>query len=148
MRVHLLYGRWPTVAEIARKAFTWRLRVLPYLYTAFYDAHTFGCSVMRPLFFSFPSDAATYATDKQWMLGDALLVAPVLSQGATGVSVRFPQGVWYNLYDHTSIVGNGGNHSLMVSICQPSPCSRPLFINLSWLTLLSLHVMARNPQNT
>jgi alpha-glucosidase (family GH31 glycosyl hydrolase) len=112
------------VAEVARKAYTWRLRALPYHYTAFYDAHTFGCSVMRPLFFSFPSDATSYAAGEQWMLGDALLVAPVLDQGATSVSVEFPPAVWYNLYDYSSITGGSGNQSLSV---RGSP-KRGLFI--------------------
>jgi alpha-glucosidase (family GH31 glycosyl hydrolase) len=87
---------------------------MPYLYTAFYDAHTFGCSVMRPLFFSFPGDAASYNIDQQWMLGDALMVAPILTQGTISTSAYFPSGVWYNLYDHTTITG-GRSQMVMVS---------------------------------
>ena len=60
--------------SVSQKAFQWRLRLLPYHYTAFYDAHTYGCPVMRPTFFSFPVDSSAYALDQQWMLGDALLV--------------------------------------------------------------------------
>ena len=59
---------------VSQKAFQWRLRLLPHHYTAFYDAHTYGCPVMRPTFFGFPGDLAALALDQQWMLGDALLV--------------------------------------------------------------------------
>ncbi|CAL8465182.1 g4717 [Coccomyxa elongata] len=93
---------WPSVSAVAKKVFMWRLRVMPYLYTAFYDAHTFGCSIMRPLFFSFPGDSSTYSIDQQWMLGDALLVAPIMTQGTSSTMAYFPSGVWYNLYDHTA----------------------------------------------
>ena len=57
--------RWQSVTTLAQKAYTWRLRVLPYHYTAFFDSHTYGCSVMRPLFFAFPSDTATYYNNYQ-----------------------------------------------------------------------------------
>ena len=64
---------------VAQKVFTWRLRLLPYHYSAFYDAHTFGCPVMRPMFLSFPGDAAALPLDQQLVL---LLAASLASQGA------------------------------------------------------------------
>ena len=86
---------------------------MPYLYTAFYDAHSFGCSIMRPLFFSFPGNSMTYSIDQQWMMGDALMVAPILTQGTSSTMAYFPSGVWYNLYDHTAITG-GRSQMVMV----------------------------------
>lgn len=76
---------------------------MPYHYTAFYDAHLNGCSVMRPLFFSWPTDTASYLNDRQWMLGDGIMVAPILVEGTTTVPAYFPAGVWYDLYNHSSI---------------------------------------------
>jgi hypothetical protein len=61
--------RWPLVTEVARKVLGWRLRLLPYTYSAFYDSHTLGCPVARPLFASFPADAATLRLREQWMMG-------------------------------------------------------------------------------
>lgn len=103
LQTYFAAHRWQSVTILAQKAYTWRLRVLPYMYTAFFDSHTYGCSIMRPLFFSFPGDQSTYYNDFQWMLGDALLVAPVLSQGTSFVSAYFPQGVWYSLYNYSMI---------------------------------------------
>lgn len=44
-------GQWPdTVAVSSRKALNIRYRLLPYLYTLFYDSHTVGGTVARPLY--------------------------------------------------------------------------------------------------
>ena len=58
------------MAEVSRKVLGWRLKALPYLYSAFYDSHTFGCPIARPLWFNFPSDpchaAPAGAVDDGW----------------------------------------------------------------------------------
>ena len=86
--------RWPLVAEIARKAFAWRYKAMPALYTAFYDSHAYGCPVARPMFYTFPADTTAWDSNTQFMVGDGLLV------NGTDVTVYFPQGTWYSLYDH------------------------------------------------
>ena len=65
----LFLCRWPVVAEVSRKVLGWRLKALPYLYSAFYDSHTLGCPIARPLWFNFPSDPATLRLQEQWMMG-------------------------------------------------------------------------------
>ena len=94
------------------------MRAVPYHYTAFYDAHTSGCSVMRPLFFGWPSDTASFLIDRQWMLGDAIMVAPILLQGTNTVPAYFPAGKWYDLYNHSSIDASAAplHMSVMVSL--------------------------------
>jgi alpha-glucosidase (family GH31 glycosyl hydrolase) len=57
------------VAEVSRKVLGWRLRMMPTLYTAFYDSHMHGCPIARPLFFVFPSDSGTLGLREQWMMG-------------------------------------------------------------------------------
>lgn len=134
----VLCCRWPTVTTVAQKAFTWRLRVLPYHYSAFFDSHTYGCSVMRPLYFPFPGDVSTYYNNYQWMLGDALLVAPILSQGTSTLSAYFPQGVWYNLYNYSATDTSSGGQNITVQAHQPH-CTvlSPLLCCLSLLSVLS-----------
>lgn len=58
--------RWPDVATVAKASFGWRLRLLPYIYTAFHDGHESGCPVMRPLFMAFPGDASVRSNNRQW----------------------------------------------------------------------------------
>ncbi len=50
--------RWPATITAARKALGMRYRLLPYLYSSFYIAHTAGGTVAKPLFMLDPADAA------------------------------------------------------------------------------------------
>eukprot|EP00884_Botryococcus_braunii_P003098 jgi/Botrbrau1/1278/Bobra.0163s0061.1 len=101
--------RWPKVAEAARKVLQARYRALPYLYTAFWQAHKFGCPIARPLLFAAPADPAALANDAQWLMGDAMLVSPVLHRGANSTDAYFPGGtVWYSLYDGAPIDASSG----------------------------------------
>eukprot|EP00057_Strongylocentrotus_purpuratus_P032922 XP_789388.3 PREDICTED: lysosomal alpha-glucosidase [Strongylocentrotus purpuratus] len=83
--------------ESSRNALLIRYSLLPYLYTLFHKAHVNGSMVARPLFFNFPRDPSLYEVDTQFMLGGAVLVSPVLTQGATSVSASFPPGRWYSI---------------------------------------------------
>ena len=71
------------MADVARKVLGWRLRLMPHLYSAFYDSHTHGCPVARPLFFNFPSDGATLRLREQWMMG-AATAPPLLCPPSLG----------------------------------------------------------------
>ena len=84
----------PATAAIIKDVLMTRYTLLPFLFTLLHDAHTLGTTVARPLFFNFPKDAATLTIDKQFMWGNALLITPVLTQGATSVTGYFPAGVW------------------------------------------------------
>ena len=91
------------MAQIARQQLGWRMRAMPYLYTAFYDAHTFGCPVARPLFFAFPGDAGAFeASSRQWLMGDGLLIAPVTQVG-TALAVRRAAGAGSCLHVHLDL---------------------------------------------
>ena len=109
------------IRRLTQKAYDWRLRALPYHYTAFYDAHTNGCSVMRPLFFSWPSDSASLLIDRQWMLGDAIMVAPILLKGTITVPAYFPAGKWYDLYNHSSIDTSATPLKIPVTVSTHTP---------------------------
>ena len=96
---------WPEVAEASRNAMRIRYALLPYLYTLFYEAHVRGDTVMRALAWEFPNDPSLADFDRQFMLGPAIMVAPVLEEGATSVHVYFPCGAkWYDWYSLTEAV--------------------------------------------
>jgi alpha-D-xyloside xylohydrolase len=58
------------------------------------QAETTGIPPTRPLWLEFPGDPVAAAQQQEWMLGDDVLVAPVVTQGAVSRSVYFPAGCW------------------------------------------------------
>ena len=53
-----------------------------------------GIPPTRPLWLEFPGDRRAAAQQQEWTLGDDVLVAPVVTEGATSRSVYFPRGCW------------------------------------------------------
>ncbi|XP_024053221.1 neutral alpha-glucosidase C isoform X2 [Terrapene carolina triunguis] len=84
--------------RIIREAIRERYTLLPYLYSLFYRAHTTAEPVMRPLWVEFPKEQETFGVEDEYMLGNALLVHPVIEQEATTVNVLLPGSdeVWYD----------------------------------------------------
>ena len=103
---------WPTVTVSAQKALGLRYKLLPYFYTLNFEAHTKGYPMVRPLFFAFPSDADTVGVSSQFLIGNHVLVTPVLAPNATSVVGYFPRGTWYNMFDWSKVVSDGGNFTL------------------------------------
>jgi alpha 1,3-glucosidase len=84
---------------VRRKAAMLRYSLLPLWYTVFFQAYSSGMPVMRPMFMTFPDDSQCFKMDDQWMVGDALLVKPVTSEGENHVSMYLPKGSgpWFDL---------------------------------------------------
>ncbi|XP_072044621.1 lysosomal alpha-glucosidase-like isoform X1 [Amphiura filiformis] len=89
--------------DSTRSVLLTRYRLLPYLYTLFHKAHANGTTVARPLFFEFPSETALYSVQTQFMWGNALMISPVLTEGATQVDAVIPKGLWYDYYTGANI---------------------------------------------
>ncbi len=96
------------VEKLARESLELRYKLLPYLYAKFWDAHETGAPIQRPLLFDFQNDGAAREIDDQYLLGDALLVAPILKAGATTRSVYLPRGSWYDW--HTGALHAGESY--------------------------------------
>ncbi|MEI8256126.1 MAG: TIM-barrel domain-containing protein, partial [Deltaproteobacteria bacterium] len=63
------------------------------------EHHDTGMPLLRALPLVFPDDPATYALTDEFMVGDDLLVAPVVTQGAVTRSVYLPIGRWFDVWD-------------------------------------------------
>lgn len=82
--------------NILRDTLLQRYRYLPYMYTQFYTAHVAGTPAVRPLMVEFPEDKACQAIEHQYLLGQALMVSPVVEKGAISKRVYFPNATWYD----------------------------------------------------
>lgn len=74
-----------------------RMRLIPYLYSAFYTYYTTGRAPIRPLVADYSEDSATYPVDDQFLVGDCLLIAPMTAE-QQGRQVYLPKGRWVDFY--------------------------------------------------
>ncbi|NGO67674.1 alpha-xylosidase [Streptomyces boncukensis] len=81
-------------------------RLMPYLMHAARQAAERGTPVMRAMLLDFPDDPACHTLDRQYMLGDDLLVAPVLTPDGT-VDYYVPHGTWTHLLSGARVSGPG-----------------------------------------
>ncbi len=91
---------------ILRNLLFLRERLRPYIMGLVRAAHQQGTPPMRPLFYDFPDDAASWPIEDQFMFGPDLLVAPVLEQGARSRSVYLPSGTtWRDAWTDRQLDG-------------------------------------------
>jgi alpha-glucosidase len=132
MRVHGALGEkrqpWvygPIAEAAARKAIDLRYELLPYIYS-YYHRDTEGTvGLIRPLFWEFPSDPALADIDSEWMFGDALLAAPVVTQGIASKQIYLPPGAWF---DYSTGRSYTGAQTITIPIDAKSWQDIPLFI--------------------
>lgn len=91
--------------NIYRKMLNLRYELIPYLYDLAYQSHMDGTPIIRPLFVNFKDDSNVKQINDEIMIGDSLLLAPILHQGETKRSVYVPEGRWYNYFTHEVIEG-------------------------------------------
>jgi alpha-glucosidase len=91
--------------EIARNYINLRYKLLPYLYSTFYEATQNGQPVVRSLAINYTHDPKVYTYQNQFMFGNAFLVAAFSGSDTYG-TVYLPKGKWYNLYSDEVSNGN------------------------------------------
>ncbi len=82
-----------------------RQRLIPYLYALFEECHRTGAPILRPLLFEYPDDETTYTMDDEFLLGSALLVAPITRPGVEHRHVYLPKGIWFHFWTGEKQVG-------------------------------------------
>ncbi|MER6626632.1 glycoside hydrolase family 31 protein [Streptomyces sp. NPDC000987] len=95
------------VLEHARAALVERRRLLPYFVTLAHVARRTGAPYVRPLWWGSPEDRALRDCEDAFLLGDCLLVAPVLGPGTVRRAVRLPRGRWYDTATERAYEGPG-----------------------------------------
>lgn len=82
-----------------------RMNLLPYLYTTAMDCVEQGRPMLRPLVYDWPHDPETCRIDDEFLLGDALLVAPFLEENAEDRYVYLPEGAWVDIFTQEHFEG-------------------------------------------
>ncbi|MFJ6660351.1 glycoside hydrolase family 31 protein [Streptomyces sp. NPDC091377] len=97
----------PEALAHAREALVERRRLLPYFVTLAHLARRTGAPYVRPLWWGAPEDRALRDCEDAFLLGDALLVAPVLDPGVDRRVVQLPRGRWYDTATEKAYEGPG-----------------------------------------
>lgn len=111
MEVLIGNGRTPwydydsQLLAIARSQATLHHDLIPYTRSVMYQATQSGMPVMRALVLAYPNDPQVTNIADEYLFGPNLLVAPVLTQGATSRAVYLPAGKWLNETDKTISTG-------------------------------------------
>lgn len=86
------------VEEIVRNYISFRYKLMPYIYSTFYEATQNGMPVARSLAINFTFDNLIYdwKYQNQYLFGQSILVAPVVSNKEIN-KVYLPEGEWYDL---------------------------------------------------
>ena len=100
-------GGWGRETEsVFRQYAGLRHRLVPYLYSSAAASARSGLPLMRPLVLAYPEDRNTWSLDRQYLLGEHLLVAPVW-EGETDHEVYLPPGLWLDYWTDVPRRGPG-----------------------------------------
>jgi alpha-glucosidase len=86
---------------IAKKFISLRYKLLPYIYSVFWENHKYFFPMLRPLSMMEQEHEQNFSQDDEFTFGDKLLIAPVIEKGANSRSVYLPKGLWYHFWDFT-----------------------------------------------
>ncbi len=113
----------PQITPMVSELIKLRYRLLPYLYDTLWRYHSRYEPMIRPTFFDYPDDPLCWVENDDFMLGGALLVAPVVEPGRVERDVYLPTGaLWYDYWSGEAIQGGQ-------TVTRPAPWSRPaLFV--------------------
>lgn len=78
----------------------------PYLWKTAQDCVRDSKPFMRPLIYEWPNDINAVNCQDEYLLGDDLLIAPLLEENATTREVYLPEGMWFDFFDGTEYNGN------------------------------------------
>ncbi len=93
------------IMDIYRKYVKLRYQWIPYFYDLFYEEEKTGAPIIRPLVFHYEKDEVAKTCNDEFLLGERILVAPVVYPGVTKRMVYLPEGEWYDYWTHEKYTG-------------------------------------------
>ncbi|MBD5488960.1 MAG: alpha-xylosidase [Lachnospiraceae bacterium] len=101
-RVPWLYDE--EAVDVVRTFTKLKASLMPYLYRTSIDTSRSGVPTMRSMVLEFTEDKNCYYLDKQYMLGDNLLIAPIFNDESMG-SFYLPKGTWTDFFTGETVDG-------------------------------------------
>ena len=95
----------PRAEKIAKKSIELRYELLPYIYDLYYISHKEGLPIFRPMIMEYEKDMNLLNIREQFMLGENMIVAPVLYEGERSKTVYLPKGSWFNYFTSEKLQG-------------------------------------------
>mgnify|MGYP001152917366 FL=1 len=95
----------PKAEKIAKKSIELRYELLPYIYDLYYISHKEGLPIFRPMIMEYEKDMNLLNMREQFMLGENMIVAPVLYEGERSKTVYLPKGSWFNYFTMEKLQG-------------------------------------------
>ncbi len=90
---------------LMRKYFTLRTQLIPYLYTYTWRAHQDAEPLLRPLYLTYPQLEEAYQHSHEYLLGDEMLVAPIVSPSGDA-AIYLPPGQWFDFFSGKPSAGD------------------------------------------
>jgi len=121
-----IYSQDNIIQHVAEFARIFR-DLAPYRRELMEEAAETGAPIVRPLFFHYPNDPETYDIDyRQFMLGEDMIIAPVLDEGKEEVSAYLPEGEWVHYWSgETYQFEEGEDVEVSAPIGEPGIFYRP-----------------------
>ncbi|MGV2641221.1 DUF4968 domain-containing protein [Clostridium perfringens] len=95
----------PRAEKIAKKSIELRYELLPYIYDLYYISHKEGLPIFRPMIMEYEKDMNLLNMREQFMLGENMIVAPVLYEGERSKTLYLPKGSWFNYFTMEKLQG-------------------------------------------
>lgn len=98
------FHKSPKLLADIKKYFNIHYNLIPYFYALSLEANEKGVPAIRHLIYEF-NDEMVKSIDDEFMLGDALLICPILEDYIDSKTIYLPEGIWYDLYTGKEYIG-------------------------------------------
>jgi len=107
---------------INRKFIELRYKLMPYIYSTFWEHHKYGFPILRPVVMLEQDKIENRTREEEFTFGDKILISPILYPGQTSKTVYLPEGKWYNYWTYETYEG-GLEHTAHAALD-----SMPIFV--------------------
>ncbi len=101
----------PEVSDSMRISYHLRRALFPYTYSSVWQSHHDSLPLVRPMYLEYPEEEEAYLNPQEYMYGDSILVAPIVTPrkiplfGKASQTVWIPDGIWYDWFTGEKVVG-------------------------------------------